>query len=109
MREGKIQNEGELFKVIETHGKKFELYYGYYEDCDRSNPFVDPVPIYPDFVVNPVYTSDGQPFVTDMQDACKYYEGKRIEDGCYSCEHYVPCEDFIGICSHSENMKEKDR
>ena len=30
--------EGELYKVVTTFGKTFELRYGYYEECDRQSP-----------------------------------------------------------------------
>ena len=71
-----IPKEGDLFKVINLHGHTFQLYYGYYENCDRDNPAVDPMPIYPDFVAEPRFTSEGFAFVTKMQDPCKHYFGK---------------------------------
>ena len=35
--------EGELYKIIEAHGKTFEIYYGYYDEADRQNPYVEPM------------------------------------------------------------------
>jgi hypothetical protein len=100
-----IPIEGELFKIITLSGREFPLYYGYYEDCDRTNPLCDPVPIYPDFLTEPEYTDEGLPFATDMQDACEYYEGERSEDVCFGCVHYSRGEDFIGICMRRERQK----
>ena len=39
--------EGDLYAVVHTFGKTFELKYGYYDDMDRSGP---PDVIYPDFI-----------------------------------------------------------
>ena len=93
--------EGELYKVVTTFGKTFELRYGYYEECDRQSPLCDPVVIYPDFTKEPVYTDEGTPFVTMMQDACKSYKGdtKRTPDTtCDECKYFQCGEDWIGIC-----------
>ena len=48
--------EGALYKTVEIEGKRFSLYYGYYEECDRENPFCDPIPIYPDFLKVQIHT-----------------------------------------------------
>ena len=69
--------EGELYKVVTVFGKTFELWYGYYEDYERENPTVEPMPIYPNFRKEPLYTDEGEPFVTMMQDACPYYKGEK--------------------------------
>lgn len=93
--------EGELYKVITAYGKTFELRYGYYEECDRQNPLCEPVVIYPDFLSEPVYTDDGTPFVTMVQDACKSYRGetKRTPNTtCADCKYFQRGEDWIGIC-----------
>ena len=97
--------EGDLYKRIEYGGRTFELRYGYYEECDRHNPLVGPVPIYPDFVANPVYDREGRPFVTDMQDACAHYKGTSPEDGCYSCCNHQSGSEFLGICLCEANRK----
>ena len=97
--------EGTLYKRIEIEGETFSLYYGYYEDCDRENPLCDPVPIYPDFLKEPIYTAKGYPFATDMQDACAFYGGAHPEDGCYGCSYYKKCEEFFGICQRPERRK----
>ena len=68
--------EGDLFRIIRTCGKTFEIRYGYYEERDRHTQFAEPVPIYPDFTELPQYTDDGTPFVTAMQNPCESFEGK---------------------------------
>jgi hypothetical protein len=94
-----LPKEGDLYARIEHNGRTFELYYGYYEECDRQNPMVPPVPLYPDFLAKPQYDDNGYPFATEMQDACSYYIGKDPDDGCYTCMHYRSLIDFIGLCT----------
>lgn len=91
--------EGDLYARIQHAGHTFDLYYGYYEECDRQNPMVKPVPLYPDFIKNPQFDDQGHPFTTEMQDACQYYVGNLRDDGCYGCEHYRRVIDFIGVCT----------
>lgn len=98
-QEENVPQEGDLYARIEHAGHTFDLYYGYYEECDRQNPMVRPVPLYPDFLAHPQYDSDGYPFATEMQDACLYYVGNLRDDGCYACEHYHHLIDFIGVCT----------
>lgn len=99
--------EGELYKIINLHGRVFEIRYGYYEECDRQNPIVKPMPIYPDLIKEPIFTNDGFRFVTKMQDACRYYKGKEVIDkGCAECEHYRHGAELIGVCSHIENKND---
>ncbi len=96
--------EGDLFKSLEIHGHRFDIYYGYYEDCERENPAVDPMPIYPDFLNAPHYTASGAPFVTKMQDACEHYIGKvTAYKECAECAYYSHGDDFIGICTCPNN------
>ena len=90
--------EGELYRIIELGGVTFKLYYGYYEQRDRENPLCEPIPIYPDFIEAPQYTSEGYAFATDMQDACEHYKGKDREGGCFGCVHYKRGEEFLGVC-----------
>ena len=98
--------EGELYKLVLSFGKSFELKYGYYEERDRLNPLCEPVPIYPDFLKSPLFTDDGKPFVTMMQDACECYKGdmKRTQDStCAECKYFKQGEDWFGICTHENN------
>ena len=91
--------EGELFKIINIHGKIFEIKYGFYEDCDRYNRYAEPMEIYPDFIKEPQYTQDGIPFVTAMQLPCSDFKGKNDENStCEECLFYKHCEELLGIC-----------
>lgn len=56
--------EGDLYKILEVFGTRFELYYGYYDEFERFSPFGEPIPIYPDFLSKPIYTMEGVPYVT---------------------------------------------
>lgn len=101
-----VPKEGDLYKVITTHGKTFEIRYGYYEEIDRYSKYNDPIEIYPNFVKNPVYTDDGIPFATAMQDACKHFKGEKDADStCYQCSYYEKCEELLGICICLKNRK----
>ena len=99
--------EGTLFKVIHLWEQSFPIYYGYYEQCDRENPAVEPMPIYPDFLKTPCYTQDGAPFVTQMQDICSHYCGKQGPcRECGDCRYYLHGEELLGICTCIRNRKE---
>ena len=103
--------EGDLYKIVTTFGKTFELRYGYYEECDRQSPLCKPVVIYPDFLGEPVYTDNGEPFVTLVQDACKSYKGeaKRTPNTtCEECKYFQRGEDWFGICTFSKNRRSDD-
>ena len=101
--DSEFPKEGDLYRVVTTFGRTFELKYGYYEEIDRDG---DPDVIYPDFINNPLYTDDGEPFVTMMQDACGGFDGelKRNEDStCSECRYFNRGEDWFGICLCAEN------
>ncbi len=105
-----IFQEGDLYKIISLHGHTFPLYYGYYEECERQNPEIDPMPIYPDFLKEPRYTDDGFPFVTKMQDACKHYNGKTGKyNDCAECACYLHGDELIGICICPKNKQNSDK
>ena len=100
--------EGDLYKIITTYGKTFELRYGYYGECDRK---YEPNVIYPDFIKKPLYTDNGEPFVTMVQDVCKSYRGeaKRTPDTtCCECKYFQRGDDWIGICTCPKNKKSTD-
>ncbi len=106
-----VHEEGELYKIVDVHGVEFSLYYGFYEDCDRDNPLVDPMPIYPDLKANPRYTDDGRMIVTRMQDSCENYKGdtKRSSDTtCAECKYFCRSEEWFGICTFSKNRRSDD-
>ena len=91
--------EGELYKVITVHGKTFEIYYGYYDEEDRQNPYVEPMEMYPNFILYPVYTEKGAPFVTAIQVPCQHFKGKAdVDNTCYQCAYYERCEELLGLC-----------
>ena len=98
-----LPKEGDLYKVIHIFGHSFELRYGYYSDTERHGRYSEAVHIYPDFRTVPLYTQDGYPFVTQMQDICRHYDGKENCDDCYSCRHYCHGDDLLGICICREN------
>lgn len=92
-----VRKEGDLYKVIELYGQKFEIRYGYYEDIDRQ---YEPYEVYPNFKKHPVYTDDGAPFVTLMQESCKYYKsvGNDSDHDCSSCVYMERGDELIAVC-----------
>ena len=93
--------EGELYKTVTAHGKTFELRYGFYEEKDRQNPMCAPSVIYPDFIGVPIYTDEGEPFATMIQDACDKYDGdgpRTTDTTCAECNFFERDEEWIGIC-----------
>ena len=107
LQEKSKHREGELYKIINAHGKTFEIYYGYYDEADRQNPYVEPMEMYPNFVEAPVYTEKGIPFVTAMQPPCKHFKGEDdVDNTCYQCAYYEKCEELLGICRCSKNIKQ---
>ena len=104
-----LPQEGDLYKVVTTFGKTFELRYGFYDERDRRSPLCDPTVIYPDFLKDPLFTEQGEPFVTMMQDACGCYVGgaKRTPDTtCAECGCFRRGEEWFGICTcpHKRNI-----
>lgn len=90
--------DGELYKTITVFGERFSLYYGYYDDAERGSRYAEPMPIYPDFIKEPLYSPQGYPFATEMQDVCEHYSGKENIDSCYGCRHFQRGEELIGLC-----------
>lgn len=99
-----LPKEGDLYKEITIYGKTFRLLYGYYEDFERYGQYNEPMPIYPDFIKEPVYTENGIPFVTAMQDVCKDYEGKHDGDSCSECRYFQKSEALFGLCNCSSKQ-----
>lgn len=98
---GNAHREGDVYKIVTTFGKTFELRYGYYDERDRISQICDPSIIYPDFIKEPLFTDDGEPFVTMMQDACKSYKGeaRRTPDTtCAECKYFKRGEEWFGVC-----------
>ena len=100
--------EGALYKTLTVFDKVFEVRYGYYEEFERNNERCEPVPIYPDFRKTPLYTNEGYPFVTKMQELCEN-GSSRFEDGCCAdCPYYLHGDEMIGICSCKANRRATD-
>ncbi len=107
MNKVSVPREGELYKVIDVDNKTFEIHYGYYEESERDK--VEPLPVFPDLKKNPVYTADGKPIVTAIQEPCEYYAPKseeRSEEWCGDCISYLNRDKEISICGHTERMLE---
>ena len=106
-----VRREGDLYKIVTTFGKTFELRYGYYEQRDRESTLCEPAIIYPNFLEEPIHTDGGEPFVTAMQDCCERYSGdiKRTSDTtCAECKYFMQGEEWFGICTHQKNNKKYD-
>ncbi|MBQ8381003.1 MAG: hypothetical protein IJY18_03835 [Clostridia bacterium] len=95
--------DGDLYKTVTLHGVSFELRYGYYEEFERAAG--EPIPIYPDFKAKPIYTSDGIPFVTQMQELCEHGESSFKDGCCADCRYYSDGEELIGVCTHPKNRR----
>lgn len=92
--------EGDLYKVIELHGRTFEIRYGFYEECDRLGRYAEPMEIYPDFIKRPQYTENGNPFITAIQNPCQNFSGRRDDNStCEECAYYRHGEELLGICT----------
>ncbi len=97
--------EGDIYKVIHIDGYAFELRYGYYEEYERKTG--EPVVLYPD-LTRRIYTADGYPIVTAIQEPCSYYKvsnHKTWNESCVDCIHYSPPGDDIGVCKCKHNQK----
>ena len=97
--------EGDLYKEVMVAGKVFRLCYGYYEPCERERWLNEPIPIYPNFINDPLYTQEGVPFVTAMQDICRHYKGKKDGDSCSDCAFFMQSKELFGFCKCDENKQ----
>ncbi|MBQ9783885.1 MAG: hypothetical protein IJW29_00085 [Clostridia bacterium] len=98
--------EGDLYRRVTLYGQTFELYYGYYEEFERGHS--EPIPIYPDFLAHPLYTTEGYPFATQMQDMCEKgaFRERSLQDACCgNCAYFRAGEDLFGICTCKTNQK----
>lgn len=107
---GEIHKEGDLYKELSIGGNSFRILYGYYEDFEREGHYNEPMPIYPDLLKNPVFTQNGEPISTAIQDVCMHYTGRPESEGdsCSDCIHFKLHEDLFGICSCPLRRKEPD-
>ncbi len=104
--EYKTPKEGDLYKVITVFGQTFELYYGYYDEKDRYSKYGNVMEIYPNFIEKPIYTDEGLPFVTAIQEVCEHY--KKVRDTtnrCIDCMYYQKGEELFGLCMCKARIK----
>lgn len=96
--------EGDIFETVNIGGHSFVIRYGYYDNQERyTSP---PLPIYPNFLANPVYTSEGNPLITRIQDACQHYRTSDSSEGDHWCADCIHCSctgNEIGICLCNHN------
>ena len=95
--------DGDLYKIVSLFGKSFHIKYGYYEEYERTRG--EPIPIYPDFKKEPIYTEDGYPIVTQMQELCEMGESNFSDGICADCKYYEHGDDLIGRCTCEANRK----
>ena len=91
--------EGDLYKVYQLDEHIFEIRYGYYEPEERG--MIEPLPIFPDLLKNPVYARDGRSIVTRIQVPCEHYrpvDGEQLEDWCGDCTFYENVKQEIAKC-----------
>ena len=103
-----LHKEGDVYKVVTVFGQTFELKYGYYGEKDRQNPLCLPDVVYPDLLKNPVYTEEGAPLVTVMQDACDCYKGdepRTLDTTCADCKFFRDGEEWFGLCACAEKKQ----
>lgn len=105
-----IPSEGELYKTIVVAGHSFELRYGYYEEYERS--VGPPVVIFPNLIAAPIYSPDGYPLATQIQDPCRYFNlaAGRDEHWCGDCVHFVGAHPEIGECrcEHRKRIRQEE-
>lgn len=106
MEKLRCPQEGEIYKVVQVGDKTFEIVYGYYSEADRQ--WGEAMPILPDFTKTPIYTNDGEPLITRIQDACEFYEVSDNKEGdgwCADCLHNKSPNDEISVCKCKHNRK----
>ena len=91
-------SEGDLYKVITVAGHTFTIRYGYYTEEDRLSG--EPTPVFPNFENEPLFSEQGHPLVTRIQDSCLHY---RSHDGagdgwCADCRMFENGQEDIGLC-----------
>ncbi len=99
MKKMTTPQEGDLYKTYQVDTHTFHIRYGYYEENERGR--VEPLPIFPDLIANPLYTVSGQPIVTLLQAPCREYDPRdpyRQEEWCGDCRHYAGGKEELGTC-----------
>ena len=102
----RTKKEGDIYKIIEFGGHRFEIRYGFYEEYVRKSKFGELIPIYPDFTSEQKYTNNGHPFVTQMQNICEHAKTTvNFEPSCVDCYYFCQGEDLIGFCKCDKRNK----
>lgn len=99
MRNTTLPKEGEVYRTYTVDQHTFEIRYGYHEENERGR--VEPLPIFPDFEINPVYTQNGEPITAYVQYPCKHYsprDPKEPEEWCGDCTYYDGGRIEMGRC-----------
>lgn len=93
-----IPKEGRLYKRLCVAGHWFEMTYGYYEEWERA--LYPPVVIFPDLSAAPLYSREGHPLVTQIQDPCEHHVSKNGHEKhwCGDCSYFSGEHPEIGIC-----------
>ena len=106
MRSPALPKEGDLYRIYTVDDCTFEIRYGFYEEKERY--LVEPLPIFPDMVTAPVYTSDGVPVTAYVQAPCSYYNPcmpQQPEEWCGDCLHYDGGQKKMGRCLCPQRRK----
>lgn len=107
IRELTFPTEGDLYKVYTIDNLSFEIRYGYHVENERGR--VEPLPIFPDMVADPVYTRSGIPVTAYVQAPCGHYAPRHHahpEEWCGDCLHYGGGREKMGCCLCPERRLE---
>lgn len=102
-----LPREGDLHRVYIVDNLSFEIRYGYHEENERGR--VEPLPIFPDMVTDPVYTHSGIPVTAYVQAPCAHYTPRQQaypEEWCGDCHHYGGGREKMGRCLCPERRRE---
>lgn len=107
MRDPTLPKEGDLYKIYTVDNLSFEIRYGYHAENERGR--VEPLPIFPDMVIAPVYTRSGIPVTAYVQAPCRHYAPRHrlhMEEWCGDCLHYGGGREKMGRCLCPERRRE---
>lgn len=99
--------EGDLFRIYTVDGLSFQIRYGYHAENERGR--VEPLPIFPDLLSEPVYTRCGIPVTSYIQAPCIHYTPRHPdhpEEWCGDCIHYDAGQEKMGRCLCPERKLE---
>lgn len=107
MRDPTLPGEGDLYRIYTVDDISFEIRYGYHAENERGR--VEPLPIFPDMVADPVYTRSGIPVTAYVQAPCRHYVPRQQtypEEWCGDCRHYGGGREKMGRCLCPERRRE---